>query len=67
MQDKALRRGTDLPGVVEPRIHASLDGFVQVRIVQHHEHVVTAQFKGGFLDVLRRLRGHHATRFFGAG
>ena len=67
MQDKALRRGTDLPGVVEPRIHANPDGFVQVRIVQHHEHVVTAQFKGGFLDVLRRLRGHHAAGFFGAG
>ena len=67
MQDKALRRGADLPGVVEPRVNANFHGLLKVCIVQHHEHVVTAQLQRRFLDVLRRLRGHHAARLFGAG
>ncbi|SAJ07227.1 Uncharacterised protein [Enterobacter cloacae] len=64
MQDKALRRGTDLPGIVQPRVNADLHGFIQVGIVQHHEHVVPAQFQGRFFEVLRSLCRNHATRFF---
>ena len=64
MQDKALRRGTDLPGVVEPRVNADLHRLIQVRIVEHHEYVVTAKLQRGFLNVLRRLGRYHAARFF---
>ncbi|MND46725.1 hypothetical protein D3C80_376060 [compost metagenome] len=67
VQDKTLRRGTNLTGIVEPRLYASLHRLVEAGIIQHHKDIVAAQLKGRFLNVLRRLRRHDATRFFRAG
>ena len=67
MQDKALGSGTHLAGVIQPRLDADFHRAFQVGIVQYHKYIVTAQFQRRFLNMLRRLRRHHAAGFLRPG
>ena len=67
MQDKPLGGSTHLAGVIQPRLDADFHRAIEVGIVEHHKHIVAAEFQGRFLNMLRRLRRHHAAGFFRPG
>ena len=63
LNDKALRGGTNLPGILIAANHRGFYRFIEVGIIQDDKRIGTAQFKNAFLQ---RRAGLGANRLTGA-
>ncbi|MNO90651.1 hypothetical protein D3C76_821760 [compost metagenome] len=69
LDNQALGRRTDLPGVLVTPDHGRLDGVVEVGIVEHDERIGAAQFQDGLLQHCTGLGadGHAGAHAAGQG